>query len=420
MTSAHDRAGGEAGGSIGVAAWRIPAVIIAGCLITVVAFGTRAAMGLFLEPMTAFHGWSRADFAFALAVQNLLWGLFQPLAGAVADRHGTGRVLAAGLVLYAVGMAAMAWAPDPLWLVLTAGLLVGLAQALAAFTIVLAAFARLLPESRRSWAFGMGTAAGSLGQFLIVPLGQAFIASFGWHDALVLLALCLLAVLPLTRLLRATGPAAENAATVTNPLPWRDVLAGAFAHRSYVLLVVGFFVCGFHVAFVAVHLPAYLTDLGFAPGLGAMAVALIGLFNVVGAYSAGVLGAAYSKKNLLAVIYLGRAVVILAFLLFPVSIWTVWVFAALMGLLWLSTVPPTSGLVVAMFGVRDMAMLFGIVFSSHQVGAFVGVWLGVWLYDTYGTYDVVWWLGVVLGLAAAVVHWPIREQPAPTPMPRAA
>jgi len=400
-------------------AWRGPAAIVAaGCLITVFAFGARAAMGLFLEPMTSFHGWSRGSFAFALAVQNLLWGAFQPFAGALADRIGTARVLAGGLVVYALGMGLMAWSPSPAWLVLTAGLVLGLAQALASFSIVLAAFARLLPEARRSWAFGMGTAAGSLGQFLVVPLGQAFIATFGWSDALVLLGACLLVVLPLTALLRTGG--GSDTQLVTTPLPLRHVLKHAFGHRSYVLLVVGFFVCGFHVAFIAVHLPAHLSDLGFGPALGAFAVALIGLFNVVGAYAAGVLGGQMPKKGLLAAIYVARSAVILGFLVLPASEAGVYVFAALMGLLWLSTVPLTSGLVAVMFGVRHLAMLFGIVFFSHQVGAFVGVWLGGYLYDAYGTYDVVWWLGVVLGLAAAVVHWPIRERPAPLPAAAAA
>jgi predicted MFS family arabinose efflux permease len=385
-------------------------IVAAGCLITVAAFGARAAMGLFLEPMTAFHGWSRAEFAFALAIQNLLWGVFQPFAGALADRVGPARVLAGGLVIYALGMVAMAASASPLWLVLTAGLVIGLAQALAAFAIVLSAFARLLPAERRSWAFGMGTAAGSLGQFLVVPLGQAFIAGFGWYEALWLLGACLLLVVPLTWFLRidAAGDAAQ--ATVTNPLPLRRVLAGAAAHRSYQLLVAGFFVCGFHVAFIAVHLPAYLGDLGFSPGLGAAALALIGLFNVVGAYVSGVVAGRWSKRSLLSAIYLARAVVLLGFLLLPTSAAGIYVFAALMGLLWLSTVPPTSGLVAVMFGVRHMATLFGIVFFSHQLGAFAGVWLGGALFEAFGTYDPVWWLGVVLGLVAAALHWPIRER----------
>jgi len=391
---------------------RTPAAIVAaGCLITIVAFGARSAMGLFLEPMTGFHGWSRGDFAFALAVQNLLWGVFQPFAGALADRVGPARVLAGGLAVYAAGMAAMAWSPSPTWLVLTAGLVIGLAQALTAFAIVLAAFARLVPAARRGWAFGMGTAAGSFGQFLVVPVGQAFIAGFGWFDALWLLGACLLVVLPLAWFLRAARD--EAAATVTNPLPLRRVLASALAHRSYLLLTAGFFVCGFHVAFIAVHLPAHLSDLGFRPAVGAWALSVIGLFNVVGAYAAGVLSARHSKTVLLCRLYLARAVILAGFVALPPSAPGVFVFAALIGLSWLSTVPPTSGLVTVMFGVRHMAMLFGIVFFGHQLGAFVGVWLGGALFEAYGSYELMWWLGVGLALVAAVLHRPIRERPAP-------
>jgi MFS family permease len=398
------------------ATWRTPTLIVAaGCLLTIVAFGTRSSFGLFLEPMTAFHGWTREEFAFALAIQNLLWGAAQPFAGALADRYGADRVLAAGLVTYALGTALMALAPSPGLLTLSAGVVIGLAQAFAAFSIVLAAFARLLPEERRSWAFGVGTAAGSLGQFLMVPLGQAFIGAFGWFEALLLLAACLLLVVPLATLLRTPSPDAAQVTTV--PLPLRRVLAHAIGHRSYGLLVAGFFVCGFHVAFIAVHLPAFLTDQGMAPGLGAAAIALIGLFNVVGAYTAGVLGGRRSKKNLLCWIYLLRAVVILAFVTLPITPLTVYLFAAAMGLLWLSTVPPTSGLVAAMFGVRNMAMLFGVVFFSHQVGAFIGVWLGGWLFDHTGSYDLVWWISIALGLFAALVHWPIREGAAPPLVP---
>ncbi len=399
---------------------RLELIVAAGCLITVVAFGVRAAFGLFLDPMTTFHGWSRADFAFALAVQNLLWGVFQPLAGALADRYGSARVLAAGLGVYAGGMVLMALSPSPFWLVVTAGVVVGLAQALAAFTIVLAAFAQLLPEERRSWAFGMGTAAGSLGQFLMVPLGQAFIATFGWADALWLLGVCLLVVLPLALALR--RPSAPVAGTMVraNPLPLRPVLAHAFAHPSYIYLMAGFFVCGFHLAFIAVHLPTYLLDLGFGPALGAYALALIGLANVVGAYAAGVLGATHSKKALLSLIYLARSVVLLAFVAVPPSTASVAVFAVLIGLLWLSTVPLTSGLVAVMFGVRNMGMLFGIVFLSHQVGAFVGVWFGGFVVDAYGSYDAVWYACIALGIFAAAVHWPIRERAAPAPLARPA
>lgn len=402
---------------------RTPALIVtAGCLIALMTMGSRAALGVFLEPMTVFHGWTREQFAVALAVQNLLWGVFQPFAGAIADRWGPTRVLAPGVVLYAIGLAAMAVSSTPFWLLLTAGLLMGVAQALSAFAIVFSAFGRLLPEARRSWAFGMVTAASSMGQFLVVPLGQGFIAAFGWQEALWLLGLCVLLTLPFTFLLatpRETGTG-DGGATAAPPVPIGRVLQAAFGHRSYVLLVLGFFVCGFHVAFIAVHLPAYVGDLGLSPALGAYAVATIGLFNVVGSYMAGVMGATHSRKTLLCLIYLARAVVIMAFLAVPPSAFSVYLFAAAMGVLWLSTVPLTSGLVALMFGMRNMAMLFGIVFLSHQVGAFIGVWLGGYLFDTYGSYDVVWWLSVALGLLAALVHWPIREQAAPAPVARPA
>ncbi len=396
--------------------WRTTGVIVAaGCLLTIVAFGTRASFGLFLEPMTVFHGWTREHFALAMAVQNLLWGAAQPFAGALADRYGAPRILGAGLVAYAIGTAAMALSPSPGWLVLSGGVVIGLAQAFAAFSIVLAAFAKLVPEERRSWAFGIGTAAGSLGQFLMVPLGQAFISAFGWLDALLLLACCLVLVLPLAWVLQA--PRAAGGMMVAAPLPVGSVLQTAFGHRSYLLLTAGFFVCGFHVAFIAVHLPAFLGDLGFGPGVGAAALALIGLFNVGGAYAAGLIGGRHSKRLLLCWIYVLRSAVILAFLVLPVTTVSVYAFAAAMGLLWLSTVPPTSGLVALMFGVRNMAMLFGIVFFSHQVGAFLGVWLGGWLFETTGSYDVVWWLAIALGLFAALVHWPIREVGAPVARP---
>ncbi|MFW5679601.1 MAG: MFS transporter [Pseudomonadota bacterium] len=396
--------------------WRTPgAIVVAGCLLTIVAFGTRATFGLFLEPMTLFHGWTREDFALAMAVQNLLWGAAQPFAGALADRHGAGRVIAAGLVAYAVGVACMAVSDTPLWLLLSGGILVGLAQAFASYSIVLAAFARLLPEAQRSWAFGVGTAAGSLGQFLMVPLGQAFIMAFGWFDALLLLAAGLVIVLPLAFVLHYVPLQLGRGGAVAAPLPAGEALSAAVGHRSFLLLTAGFFVCGFHVAFIGIHLPAYLGDQGFGPGVGAAAIALIGLFNVIGAYASGVIGTRHSKKTLLCWIYLARSVVLLAFVALPVTTVSVYLFAAAMGILWLSTVPPTSGLVALMFGVRNMAMLFGVVFFSHQVGAFLGVWLGGWLFDATGSYDVVWWLAIALGLFAAAVHWPIREAPAPSP-----
>ncbi|MGF1476594.1 MAG: MFS transporter [Geminicoccaceae bacterium] len=402
------------------ASWRTPTlIVIAGCLLTVLTFGTRAAFGLFLEPMSTAYTWDREVLAFALATQNLLCGAFQPAAGAVADRWGSGRVLAFGCVAYAVGVAAMAFSTTPTMLVITGGLIVGFALATSSFSLVLAAFGKLLPEEKRSWAFGIGTAAGSAGQFLVVPIGQGFIAAYGWQTALLLLGATLIIALPLCWWLQPQAgdavPTGDSAPTVRKSLG--QVLSDAARYRSYQYLIAGFFVCGFHVVFIAVHLPAYLTDLGFSPSLGAWSISLIGLFNIIGAYSAGIWAGKHSKKNLLSWIYFGRAVVIALFILLPKSEAGVLIFAALMGLLWLSTIPPTSGLVATMFGVRNLAMLFGVVFFSHQVGAFLGVWLGGRLFDLYGSYDIVWWLGVALGLFAAIIHWPIREQAAPQLQP---
>jgi len=384
-------------------------VIVAGCIISLIAFGPRSALGLFLTPMTEARGWSREIFALAIAVQNIMWGAGQPIAGAIADRYGTARVLAAGGLIYAAGLAVTAWAPSPLWLNLGAGVLIGLGMAAASFSIVLAAFARTVTPERRSIAFGIGTAAGSFGQFLFAPLGQGLIQSVGWPQALLVMAAMMLAVPFLAFALK--GKPAVPAAGIGRDQSITEALSEAFGYRSFVLLVAGFFVCGFHVAFITTHLPPYITDVGLDPALGAWAIAIIGLFNIVGSLASGVIGGRYSKPVFLSLIYFSRAIAIALFILLPVSPASVLIFSAAMGLLWLSTVPPTSGLVAIMFGPRYMATLFGFVFFSHQAGAFLGVWLGGRLYDQYQSYEVVWWLGVALGIFAAIVHWPIREQP---------
>jgi MFS family permease len=387
----------------------LPLVIVAGCLISLLSFGPRSIMGLFLAPMTEARGWSREIFALSIAIQNIMWGLGQPVAGAIADRFGSARVLAAGGFLYAAGIALTAWAPSALWLDLTAGLMMGLGMAAASFSIVLAAFGRRVPAEKRSIVFGIGTAAGSMGQFVFAPLGQALIQNFGWAQALSILAAMMLAI-PVLALALAGRPGAEGQAVRDQSIG--QALAEAFAHRSYVLLTAGFFVCGFHVAFITTHLPPFIVDKGLDPRIGAWSLALIGLFNVVGSLASGWIGQNHSKPIFLALIYLARAVLIATFVVLPVTPVTVLGFAAIMGLLWLSTVPPTSGLVAIMFGPKHMAMLMGIVFLSHQVGAFLGVWLGGVLFDRTGSYDVVWWLGVALGIFAAIVHWPIKEAPA--------
>jgi MFS family permease len=396
------------------AAVALPIVVVAGCLISLLSFGPRSIMGLFLAPMTEAHGWSREMFALSIAIQNIVWGLGQPVAGAIADRYGSGRVLAAGGLIYAAGIALAAWAPSPLWLDLSSGVLMGLGMAAASFSIVLAAFGQRVPVEKRSIVFGIGTAAGSMGQFAFAPLGQALIQTFGWAEALMLLAAMMLAI-PVLALALAGKPGAAGEAMREQSV--REALSEAFAYRSYQLLTAGFFVCGFHVAFITTHLPPYIVDKGLDPRIGAWALALIGLCNVVGSLASGWIGQTRSKPIVLSLIYLARAVAIALFVLLPATPLTVLAFAAAIGFLWLSTVPPTSGLVAIMFGPKYMGMLMGIVFLSHQVGAFLGVWLGGVLYDRTGSYDVVWWIGVALGVFAALVHWPIRDAPAPLAVP---
>ncbi len=384
-------------------------VLFAGCFIALLTFGIRADFGILNAPITAFHGWDREIFALSFALQNLIWGAAMPFAGAIADRYGSAKVLAGGSLLFALGMALMVTASTPAAMHLTAGVLVGVGMAAASFSVILAAIGRAFPEDKRSWALGMGTAAGSLGMFVMLPIGQAFLEAYGWQTTCVLLGGAVALGIPLSALLRGRGGADVVAAQAEQSLG--EALREARGHKSYWYLVSGFFVCGFQVAFITMHFPAYVIDIGLPGTVGAMGLALIGLFNIFGSYSAGVLGGRHSKKYLLAGLYLSRSAVVTIFLLAPVSEIGTLVFASVMGLLWLSTVPLTSGLVVQMFGIRYMATLFGIVFFSHQVGSFLGVWLGGLSYDLWGTYDPVWWGGVALGIVAALIHWPIKEAP---------
>ncbi|MEM7043941.1 MAG: MFS transporter [Pseudomonadota bacterium] len=391
--------------------WRTPFVIIvAGCLISTVGFGLRSVFGLFLEPMTVDQGWSRETFALALAIQNLLWGAGVPVAGALADRFGPARVIAIGAVVYGIGVYGMAEAESGLMLHLFAGVITGLGVAFTAFSIAMAAMARVVGPERRSLALGLGTAAGSFGQVLFSPLAQAWIQAFGWHDALIILALVAGVIIPLAFILPNDVSARGEPA---NDQGFGEALREAFGHQGYVLLTIGFFVCGFHVAFITVHFPAYVRDLGLTAEVGAYAIALIGLFNIIGSFLSGVYGQRRSKKGGLSIIYFLRAIAITGLLLAPKTDVTIYLFASVMGILWLSTVPLTTGIVAQVFGVRYMATLFGIVFFSHQLGSFIGVWLGGFLYDRSGSYDAVWWAGVVLGVAAAVIHLPINERPLP-------
>ena len=391
--------------------WRTPVVVIVvGCLICLLAMGIRAGFGLFLAPMSSDLGWGRETFALAIALQNLFWGVSQPFAGAIADRYGSGRVLAVGGLIYAAGIFIMAHASSPLMLHLSAGVLIGLGLSGASFSVVLATIGRVVSEERRSLAFGIGTSAGSLGQLLMVPLGQAFLSAYGWSVALIWLGLLVLMVVPMSRALFG-----RPARTVGREQSFGEALREAGGHSSYVYLTLGYFVCGFHVVFIATHLPAYITDLGIGAEVGAWALALVGLFNIIGANLSGVLGGRFSKKNLLSTLYLARSAAIAAFVLAPASETTVYIFAAAIGLLWLSTVPLTTTLVVQMFGLRYMATLLGIVFLSHQLGSFLGGWLGGYVFDRTGSYDLVWWLSVALGVLAALLHWPIDERPVSRP-----
>lgn len=384
-------------------------IIAAGSIVAMFTFGPRSAMGFFQLPMLAETGWDRTTFGLAMAVQNLCWGLGQPFFGAIADRFGTWRVLAMSGLLYAAGLLIMAHASAPIWLHIGGGVLVGLGIASGSFGIVLSAFARNVSPEQRSLAFGIGTAAGSAGMFLFAPLSQGLISAYGWSDSLVYLGILMLLVpffaIPL-RGNASTGRQAEAHYKQTIG----EALKEALGHKSYLLLVSGFFVCGYQVAFITAHFPAYIGDIGIDARYAVIALALIGFFNIIGSLSAGFIGQRYSKPYFLALIYLARSVAVSAFLLLPQSPTSVIVFAIVMGLLWLSTVPPTNALVAIMFGTRHLGLLGGIVFLSHQIGSFLGVWMGGYLYDRFGSYDPVWWLGVALGVFAAVVHWPIEEK----------
>lgn len=382
-------------------------VMAAGGAIIMFSIGTRQVFGLFLEPLSGDLGWGREVFALAIAFQNLLWGLTQPLVGLIADRYGSGRVIAVGGLVYAGGVILMSQTSSVLGLTLSGGLLVGLGLSGTGFAVVLAAVGRVVSPERRSLAFGVVSAVGSFGQFAMVPVGQAFLSAYGWSIAFVLLGVILLIIVPLGTALRGRVDPQEFATRPDQGI--REVLREAAGHSGYRYLVAGFFVCGFHVTFIAFHLPAYLSDQGISGGMAATGLALIGLFNVFGSFACGALGGRYSKKYLLSLLYFARALAIFGFIALPLTSVTIVVFAAVIGFLWLGTVPLTSGIVAQIFGMRYLGTLFGIVFLSHQVGGFLGVWLGGLLFDRTGDYTIVWWIAIALGLAAALIHWPIDE-----------
>jgi MFS family permease len=390
--------------------WRTPAIIIlSGCLIGLLAFGPRSSLGQFLNPMSMEHNWGRDVFSLAIAIQNLVWGAGQPFAGAFADRYGAPRVLSAGALLYAAGLAMMTMSDTPAALNFSAGVLIGFGLSSSSFTLVIGALGKLVPPDMRMFAFGAGTAAGSFGQFLFSPFARLLIDSVGWQWTLLTFAGVLLLILPLSIAL--TAPVKSGAIPVGTEQSAKQALIEAFGHRSYILLVIGFFTCGFQLAFVTVHLPAYLIDRGLSAQVGAMTIGVIGLFNIMGSLAAGYLAGRMPKRFLLSIIYFGRALAIVAFITMPPSTTMALVFGAVTGVLWLSTVPPTNGLVLVMFGTRWLTMLAGVAFFSHQVGGFLGVWLGGVLFERTGSYDVVWWLSVLFGVLSALINLPIVEKP---------
>lgn len=397
-------------------------VLLCGAIIVTLSMGIRHGFGLWLLPITQAQGWTRGTFSFAIAIQNLSWGVFGIFAGMAADRFGAFRVIIGGAVLYALGLIGMALSTSGLMFTLTAGILIGAAQAGTTYAVIYGVIGRNIPAEKRSWAMGVAAAAGSFGQFLMVPVEGFLISGLGWKEALLVLSAAVLLIAPLAFGLRENrfGPGQTPAREQTIFQALREALK----YPSFQLLMAGYFVCGFQVVFIGVHMPSYLRDKGLSPEVASYALALIGLFNVFGTYAAGALGQRLSKKNILAFIYLARSVVITVFLIAPLSPLSVYIFASLMGLLWLSTIPPTNAVVAQIFGIQHLSMLSGFVFFSHQIGSFMGVWLGGKLYDVTGSYDIVWYIAIALGLFAAVVNLGVREtairRPQPAPVPQGA
>lgn len=382
-------------------------LLACGAAIVTIAMGIRHGFGLWLQPMTQAHGWSRETFAVAMGIQNLAWGFTGIFAGMLADRFGAFRVILMGTVAYSLGLLVMAYADSPMLLALSTGLLIGTAQSGTTYAVVYGVIGRNVPPDKRSWAMGVTAAAGSFGQFLMVPTEGFLISQFGWQQSLVLLGISALLMAPLALGLREPGFATHSAHGREQSV--LNAMQEAFKYPSFKLLMAGYFVCGFQVVFIGVHMPSYLKDKGLSPQVASYALALIGLFNVFGTYAVGVLGQTLAKRKILAFIYLARAFAIGLFLVAPLTPMSVYVFASVMGILWLSTVPATNALVAQIFGVAHLSMLSGLVFFSHQVGSFMGVWLGGYIYDKTGSYDVVWYIAIVLGVAAALVNLPIKE-----------
>jgi len=388
-------------------------VLICGAAIVTLSMGIRHGFGLWLQPITQAQGWTRETFAFAIAIQNLSWGVCGIFAGMLADKLGAFKVLLGGAVLYALGLAGMALSPTGFLFTLTAGVLIGAAQAGTTYAVIYGIIGRNISADKRSWAMGVAAAAGSFGQFLMVPIESFLISNIGWQQALLILAGAVLLIMPLAFGLRessfANGQAPKREQTIA------QALREAFKYPSFQLLMAGYFVCGFQVVFIGVHMPSYLKDNGLSPQVAGYSLALIGLFNVFGTYAAGSLGQRMAKKNILVFIYFARAVVITVFIAAPLSPMSVYIFSSIMGLLWLSTVPPTNAAVAQIFGVAHLSMLGGFVFFSHQIGSFLGVWLGGVLYDKTGSYDIVWYITIALGIFAGLINLPVREAPIKRP-----
>ena len=389
-------------------------VLLCGALIVTLSMGIRHGFGLWLDPITSERGWSRETFAFAIAIQNLAWGIAGPVTGMLADRFGALRVLLVGSVAYALGLVLMALSTSGLAFTGSAGLLIGMAQSGTTYAVIYGVIGRNVDPSKRSWAMGVAAAAGSFGQFLMVPVESWLINHLGWQNALFLLGCAALAIMPLAFGLR--EPKLGHGAHRGHQQSIASAVREAFGYRSFQLLMAGYFVCGFQVVFIGVHMPSYLKDHGMAPQVATGALALIGLFNVLGTYAAGVLGQRLAKRHILAAIYALRSLAIVVFLTVPLTPASVYVFASVMGVLWLSTIPPTNAVVAQIFGVQYLSMLGGFVFLSHQIGSFLGVWLGGKLYDSTGSYDVVWWIAVALGVFAALINLPVKERAIERPL----
>jgi MFS family permease len=394
-------------------------MLLCGALIVTLSMGIRHGFGLWLQPITQANEWTRQNFAFAIGIQNISWGVFGIFAGMLADKFGAFKVIVAGAVCYALGLVGMALSTSVWMFTLTAGVLIGAAQAGTTYAVIYGVIGRNIDPAKRSWAMGVTAAAGSFGQFLMVPTEGFLISSTGWQTALLVLAAIVMLIIPLSLFLREPGFAA-GAVQPRRDQTIGQALAEAFKYPSFQLLMAGYFVCGFQVVFIGVHMPSYLKDQGLSPQVAGYALALIGLFNVFGTYIAGSLGQRMPKKNILSFIYFARAVVITVFIAAPLSPVSVYIFASLMGLLWLSTVPPTNATVAQIFGIQHMSMLGGFVFFSHQIGSFMGVWLGGYLYDKTGSYDIVWYISIALGVFAGLVNLPIREAAIQRELPQGA